>query len=670
MKTVTQLPRAIREVEHFTITLADGCQLAARMWLPMDAEASPVPAILEYLPYRKRDGTAVRDQLTHPYFAGHGYACLRVDMRGCGESDGDFVDEYLQQEQDDALEVIAWIAAQPWCSGKVGMMGISWGGFNSLQVAARQPEALKAIITLCSTDHRYADDIHYKGGALLLENLGWAGTMFSYCAAAPDPLLVGEAWRERWLQRLERMPLLLKTWLSHQTDDDYWRHGSICADYSSIKAAVYAVGGWGDAYHNAVGRMMRHLSCPKKALIGPWAHKYPHFAVPDPAIGFLQEALRWWDYWLKDIDTGVMAEDPVTLYLQDAAPPRASYAARPGVWLRDPAWPSPHVQRREWGLNAAGELRPDMAGEGEAAIRSPLTTGAACGEYCVIWLGPEFPLDQRRDDAGSLVFDSPALERELPLLGAPTLRLRLKCDSPSGQLAVRLNDVAPDGAVTRISYGVLNLALRDGYQQRRAVRPDEWMDIRLQLDDCGYCLPAGHRLRLSVSSAYFPLIWPAADHARLTLDLAGATLSLPVHDLSTVVAQPFAEPEGAPPLALSYLRSPASSREIIEDAMSGEVRTVIRDDFGHYHFDDHGLEVAQSCEEIYRIRPDQPLSASGVVKWSYSAGRGDWRVRVESELRLTADAHHFRIQAEQSAWEGEQLLQRREWDEWVPRQVQ
>ncbi|MCS3802407.1 putative CocE/NonD family hydrolase [Chromobacterium alkanivorans] len=670
MKTITQFPHAIREVEHFTITLADGCRLAARMWLPRDAEARPVPAILEYLPYRKRDGTAVRDQLTHPYFAGHGYACLRVDMRGCGESDGEFVDEYLRQEQDDALEVIAWIAAQPWCSGKVGMMGISWGGFNSLQVAARQPEALKAVITLCSTDHRYADDIHYKGGALLLENLGWAGTMLSYCAAAPDPLLVGEAWRERWLQRLERMPLLLKTWLSHQTDDDYWRHGSICADYGAIKAAVYAVGGWGDAYHNAVGRMMQQLSCPKKALIGPWAHKYPHFAVPDPAIGFLQEALRWWDYWLKDVDTGIMAEDPVTLYLQDAAPPQASYAERPGVWLRDPAWPSPHVRLQQWGLGAAGELRPGASDAGELGIRSPLSTGAACGEYCVIWLGPEFPLDQRRDDAGSLVFDSRALERELPLLGAPLLRLRLKCDSPSGQLAVRLNDVAPDGAATRISYGVLNLALRDGYQQPQAVTPGEWMEIRLQLDDCGYRLPAGHRLRLSISSAYFPLIWPAADHARLSLDLAGAELSLPVHDLSTEAAQPFAAPEAAPPLALSYLRPPANSREIIEDAMSGEVRTVIRDDFGHYRFDDHGLEVAQSCEEIYRILPDRPLSASGTVKWSYSAGRGDWRVRVDSELTLTADAGRFRIQARQSAWEGEQLLLRREWDEDVPRRVQ
>ncbi|MGX9080779.1 CocE/NonD family hydrolase, partial [Klebsiella pneumoniae] len=93
-------------------------------------------------------------------------------------------DEYLLQEQDDALEVIDWLCQQPWCDGNLGMMGISWGGFNSLQVAARQPEALKAIITLCSTDDRYADDIHYKGGNLLLENFGWAATMLNFSAAA------------------------------------------------------------------------------------------------------------------------------------------------------------------------------------------------------------------------------------------------------------------------------------------------------------------------------------------------------------------------------------------------------------------------------------------------------------------------------------------------------
>ena len=205
---VSEFPRDVEEIENTWIPLGDGCRLAARIWLPVDAAANPVPAVLEYLPYRKRDGTAARDQEMHPYVAGHGYACLRVDMRGSGDSDGILRDEYLAQEQDDALEVIAWIAAQPWCTGKVGMIGISWGGFNGLQVAARRPAALAAVITLCSTDDRYADDIHYVGGALLWNNLTWGSTMFAHVTRPPDPAISGERWRDMWLQRLsEAVPL-------------------------------------------------------------------------------------------------------------------------------------------------------------------------------------------------------------------------------------------------------------------------------------------------------------------------------------------------------------------------------------------------------------------------------------------------------------------------------
>ena len=192
MKTISRFPRPVREIENVFIPLADGTRLAARIWLPEDAEADPVPAILEYLPYRKRDGTVERDALTHPYFAGHGYAGVRVDMRGSGDSDGILKGEYLKQEQDDALEVIAWIAAQPWCSGKVGMIGISWGGFNGLQIAARRPPALGAVITLCSTDDRYADDIHFMGGCILVDKLGWGATANAIATTPPDPAIVGD----------------------------------------------------------------------------------------------------------------------------------------------------------------------------------------------------------------------------------------------------------------------------------------------------------------------------------------------------------------------------------------------------------------------------------------------------------------------------------------------
>jgi putative CocE/NonD family hydrolase len=372
-RIVSAFPRAVRVIENEWIPLADGTRLAARLWLPEDAAQNPVPALLEYLPYRKRDSMRLRDDPMHGYFAGHGYASVRVDIRGTGDSDGPIDDEYMKQEQDDALEVIAWLAAQPWCSGAVGMSGISWGGFNALQVAARRPPALKAIITVCSTDDRYADDCHYMGGALLLNSLSWASTMFAYNARPPDPLVVGERWREMWMQRLNGSPPFLAAWLQHQLRDDYWKHGSVCEDYAAIEAATYAIGGWADAYTNAIPRLLANLKAPAKGLIGPWAHEYPHQARPGPPIGFLQECLRWWDHWLKGRDTGIMREPKLRAWIQDSIPPAADYDERPGRWVSETAWPPPRNARLDLHLGA----RLLLAAKPTARPLSPASPGAS-----------------------------------------------------------------------------------------------------------------------------------------------------------------------------------------------------------------------------------------------------------------------------------------------------
>jgi len=351
VEVITRFPRAVREIVNTEITLSDGTRLAARIWLPDDAESKPVPAILEYLPYRKRDGTSERDALTHPYYAGHGYACVRVDMRGSGESEGLLLGEYLKQEQDDALEVIDWIAAQPWCTGKLGIIGISWGGFNGLQIAARRPKALKAIVTIASTDDRYADDIHHMGGCLLNDNLSWASTMFAYSSRPPDPALVGERWRELWMYRLENTVLLIAEWLQHQHRDAFWKHGSVCENYADIECAVYAVGGWSDGYSNAIPRLLAGLKSPCKGLIGPWAHKYPHFAKPGPAIGFLQETLRWWDHWLKGQDTGIMDEPAYRVWMEKPVRQAAYLPDRPGRWVAEPSWPSKNIRPVRLAMN-------------------------------------------------------------------------------------------------------------------------------------------------------------------------------------------------------------------------------------------------------------------------------------------------------------------------------
>jgi putative CocE/NonD family hydrolase len=404
------LPRPIRELENLFITLSDGCRLAARLWLPADAEARPVPAILESIPYRKRDFMRTRDEEIHRYYAGHGYASIRVDLRGSGDSDGILEDEYLPREQADAVEVIGWLASRPWCDGGVGMTGISWGGFNSLQVAAQSPPALKAIITLCASDDRYADDAHYMGGCLLNENQTWGTVLFSINALPPDPLVVGDRWRDMWRQRLENNRPFPALWLRHPRRDDYWRQGSVCEDFTRIRCAVYAIGGWADGYSNAVPRLLEGLRGPRKGLIGPWAHTFPHNGVPGPSIGFLQEAVRWWDHWLKGIDTGIMDEPMLRVYMQDSLPPEPIHLERPGRWVAESEWPSRRIVPRVLFLTGAPALEENPAAPVSLDIRSPQTTGMAGGDWCGFGSEGEAPLDQRGDDGRSLCFDSAPLD--------------------------------------------------------------------------------------------------------------------------------------------------------------------------------------------------------------------------------------------------------------------
>ncbi|MDE3238778.1 MAG: CocE/NonD family hydrolase [Paracoccaceae bacterium] len=629
------------------IVLSDGCRLSARVWMPEGA--GPFPAILEFLPYRKRDGTTARDALTHPYFAGHGFACLRVDMRGNGDSDGLMEDEYTAQELADACEVIGWIAAQDWSNGRVGMMGISWGGFNALQVAALQPPALKAIVTLCSTVDRYADDIHYKGGCLLNENLGWGATMWSYSSRAPDPALRGD-WREAWLKRLEAEPFLPAVWLRHQRRDDYWRHGSVCEDYGAIKAAVLAVGGWGDSYKNAVPQLVENISAPVKGIVGPWVHKYPHFAVPEPRIGFLQEALRWWGRWLRDEATGVEDDPAYRTYLMDGVRPASWYDHRPGRWIADPAWPSPNV-----GMQTL-PLGPGTLGMGASfatTLASPQHCGAAGGEFCAIWLGPEMPGDQRADDAYSACFDSAPMA-QTDIVGAPVLRLRLRSDRPQAQIAVRLNHIHPDGAATRITWGVLNLSHRGGHASPEPLVPGTEVEVTLALDHIAYRLPEGHRLRVAVSSSYWPMIWPAPEAATLTL--TGGNLDLPVRRAAQGAEWTFPQAEAAPALRERAIRPPAHVRRTEVDQRTGIVSLVIEDDFGMAENLDHGLITGSVAREVWTIHPDDPLSARGVCHWTQEMIRDGVHLRTEARCEMWSDRNSFYLNAEMEAFDGAQRV--------------
>lgn len=670
-------PHDVRVIDPAWIPLADGTRLCARIWLPADAAAAhPVPAVLEYLPYRKDDVTAADDAMHHPYFAGHGYAGIRVDIRGSGDSGGVLTDEYSQQEQDDAMEVFAWIGAQPWCTGKVGMMGISWGGFNSLQVAARRPPELAAIITACSTDDRYDNDVHYLGGVPLgYYLLPWASVMLAFNARPPDPAIVGDAWRAMWHERLDGNVDLIETWLHHQRRDDYWRHGSVGEDPAAIQVPVLAVSGWADAYVDAVFRLIERLDGPRKGLVGPWGHMWPEVGRPGPQIGFLQECVRWWDEHLKGEPTGIMEEPMLRAWMQEAVPPRVDYDERPGRWVAEARWP-----RAAPDADAPLMLQLDPAGlraESPADVplhhASPLTVGLDAGAWCAYGNPVDLPDDQRRDDARSLCLDGLPVEEPFELLGQPLVHLRVSADRPRAFVVARLCDVAPDGASTIITRGVLNLCHpRPGDHEHAVdIRPGVPFDVRIDMKAVAYAVPAGHRLRLALSTSYWPWLWPSPEVAELTVRTGGASaLELPVRTplaLDDTLA-PFGPPEVAARLPVETLDPATPMHLVTQDGVAGTTTFRMSRRFAGARRFPSGIEYHDDDPITFSLVDDDPLSARVECRRRIEIRRGDdWVTRIEVSAVMTCDATDYHVATECLAFEGDDLVHTRSASTSIPR---
>ena len=671
-KVVRDFPHKVRELEHVWVPMSDGTRLSARIWMPEDAETRPVPAILEYIPYRKRDGTRAWDDPRHRWWAGHGYAAIRLDIRGTGESEGTITDEYTPQEQADAVEAIAWIAAQPWCTGKVGMTGISWGGFNSLQVAAHRPPALKAIITHCSTDDRYADDVHFMGGCLLIDNFFWGSGFFEFMARQGDPQIQGERWREQWLARLESWePVAATIWQQHQRRDAYWKQGSVNENYGDITCAVYAVGGWADGYSNAIPRMLANLKCPTKGLVGPWGHKYPQDAIPGPSIGWMQESLRWWDHWLKGAENGIMEEPAYRVWLDEPQAPDACLAMSQGRWVTEPAWPSANIGETVLHLNADG-LAPKKRRSTMLEHSTPLTMGAASGVWCPYGLGgssPDLAGDQREDDARSLCFDTAPLDERLEVLGAPVVRLRLAIDKPQGMVAVRLNDVAPDGSSLRVSFGLLNLSHRKSHEHPRAMKPGAMVDVDVQLNDLAHAFPAGHRIRIAVSTSYWPMAWPSPERVTMTLATGRSTLALPVRAPRAEDAQvpAFEAPEMAPMPEMEEIAPAVGTRHVERNIATGEQIVRVVEDGGVTRYPALDLVAADGASVDLAITEGDPASARGTWRWHSRRTRGAWDVTTTSQMTVTVSEEAFHIATDLEAFEGDKRIFARRWNHDVKR---
>ena len=661
-RIVTEFPRRVRQIEHVWIPMADGVRLSARLWLPEDAEADPVPAILEYIPYRKRDGSRLRDDAMHGWWAGHGYASVRLDVRGTGESEGRITDEYTEAELSDGVTAIAWIAAQSWCTGKVGMTGISWGGFNSLQVAALRPPALKAIITHCSTDDRYADDVHFMGGCLGLDNFFWAAGFFQFMARPADPAIQGDRWREQWRERLEGWePVTSTIWLRHQRRDAYWKHGSVCESYDDITCAVYAVGGWEDGYSNAVPRMLANLSCPRKGLVGAWGHKYPHIGIPGPAVGYLQDSLRWWDHWLKDADNGVMDEPMYRAWMREPSVPDALLQQTEGRWIAEDNWPSGRAGARRWTLLAAGNTA--------RTHRAVQSVGFAGGSWCPYGLGgssPDLAIDQSEDDARSLVFETDLLDERTEFLGQPVVNMTLEVDRPQAFVAVRLVDVAPDGTAARVTYQILNLTHRNDHETLCEIPVGRAFDVAVRLNDMAWSFPAGHRIRVAVSTSYWPIIWPSPE--AVTLRVTACTLELPAREPRPddgVV--PFEAPEMAPLSPRTEIEPASSGRVVTRDLATGEWVINLVEEGGVWRFDDIDLEVAEGIRVEYRIRDGDPLSARGCWRLHSRRKREGWDIEVRSQMAVSATLDSFQVDTTLDALDEGETFFSRTWNHVIPR---
>ena len=657
-------------IENTFIEMRDGCRLAAKIWLPAGAEDAPVPAILEYIPYRKRDFKALRDAEVHSFFAAHGYASVRVDLRGSGDSEGVLEDEYLSTELEDGLQVLRWIAEQPWCSGKVGIIGISWGGFNGLQLASMQPKELGAVITVCSSDDRYGDDVHYMGGCLLTDNLSWASVMLSYNSLPPDPMVVGDAWMDMWLQRLEGSGLWLKKWLDHQKRDDYWRHASVAEDYSLVKCPVFAVSGWADGYSNAVFRLMENLKVPRKGLIGPWGHKYPYMGGPGPSIDFLGECIRWWDRWLKGDENGVEDEPLLRLWMQESISPTSE--KRPGRWVAEDEWPSPGINEETYPL-LPGLI--DIEGEGQTvwdmSIQSPLSVGLFAGKWYSYAESTDLPNDQREEDGGALVFETPPLDDDYEILGSPQATLVLSSDRPQSMIAVRLSDIAPDGRATRVTYGLLNISHRKSHSEPENLEPGRLYEVTIPMNFVAQQFPAGHKLRLSISTSYWPLAWPSPMPARLTIRPEVSTITVPWRPLrgEDESLPSLGRPRKGPTPDMTELSPSLREWTVNHNLASNEVRQKIVNNDARYVLEEIGLELGNESTELYTYVNNRYDTLRAEVRTHRHLGRGTWQVDTHTHTILTSDENHFRVQAWLDAYLGDTRVFCRSWDERIPRDM-
>ncbi len=661
-------PRYEMAVQEAWIPMPDGVRLAADLFLPQASRPGErFPVLLEYLPYRKVESFAY-NYAVYSYFVPRGYAVARVDIRGTGSSEGTLVEyEYTEQEQRDAEVVIDWLSRQDFSSGDVGMFGISWGGFNSIHLAMRRPPALKAIVAVMATDDLFQDDVHYIDGQLCIDTYEIAQDLANALPAAPDFAIDEDYFR----QRFETTPWLL-TFKRQQRDGPFWNRTSLNERYDAIEIPTYVIGGWYDQYPDSLLRMLEHLKAPMKAMVGPWAHSWPHDGYPKPHVEWRHEAVRWFDHWLKGRDTGIADEPRFAVFVRNWHPPDPQLEEVSGQWRFEEGWPLERGETRVLYPQADHSLRAQRPAESTTlALAYVPTVGVENG----LWSG-EVVLDQKPIDAYSLVYDTPPLEEDLEILGMPRVLLNASADAPMARWFVRLSDVAPDGTVTQTSWAGFNGAHRNSAENPEPLEPGRVYPLEIELRFTSWVFPKGHRIRLAVNNAQWPMIWPSPYPMTTHLQLGGkhaSHLALPV--------VPYAErprPNFLPPAEDPQLEG---YRTIAEGTMSGysEVAKVERDvpraatkvvanNAGAHEFP--WGSIRYDDEIVYEAQDAHPEAASVTSDMKRIVKLEGRDLVWQGLLDFRSDRENFYYTYTRRLFEDDELLRAKTWKETIPRDYQ
>ncbi|MEX0340828.1 MAG: CocE/NonD family hydrolase [Arenibacterium sp.] len=646
---IAPAPYLVDHTDHLWIEMADGVRLAARLWRPVTE--LPVPAILEYIPYRKADMVRARDERNHPFFAAHGYACIRVDMRGSGDSDGHMPDMYAPAELDDARQVIAWLAAQDWCNGRVGMFGTSWGGTAALQASVNAPDALKAVIAVCATHDRFEDDIHYMGGCVLSDTFEWGATLPAILASPPTPH-VGADWKARWQDRLDTLSFPLENWLRERGRGAYWRHGSVRHQTSDLSVPILSVGGWSDRYSNSVMSLVDARPDLVWGVVGPWGHHYPDHGAPGPAIGFQHLALDWWSHWLKPDLAGDPDWPRLRVWLRELDPPKDTIKTRNGRWIETRA-AAECAKPVSYDLSvlASGTKFP-------SDVPATPSIGQTSGDTGYFGRAGGLPLDQREDDARSLIFETPPLDADCILFGATEVALSGTFSGPS-QIVARLSDVTPDDVVARIAYGIRNLALDDQLDRPTPPQHSGSFDVTLRLHTTAYRVRKGHRLRLALSNSLWPLI--CAQLQPGIARVSAGRLSLPVMtDKPVDLKSPLPAAEDLPKTkSHDVVAAPGLKRW--RDITESGVEIGWHQPLNTVHYHEVGAKFGYETSCRHRLRTQSKPQETTEITHQMIYERPDGVATITVDLIAATENHVCSVDATLRAfWNGEAVA-RRNW---------